>query len=80
MQVYQFENLPNLLVNDDKRLERFKSSIIKDIKYETRLEIDNYSFKLSENTLFLSIEIPKNLEEITYCALHNLHGAKQILK
>lgn len=80
MQVYQFENLPNLLINDDKRLERFKSSIIKDIKYETGSAIDNYSFKLFENILFLSIEIPKNLEEITYCALHNLHGAKQILK
>jgi len=73
---YQFKDLPNLLITNESRLDKFKSGIIKDIKYEGGFEAKDYQFILDGNVLNLSVQLPADSVDIVTCALINLHDAR----
>lgn len=78
--IYQFKHLPKFLIEDEKKLSTWKKGVLMDIQYEGGFPAEEYHFKLNGNTMILSVELPRDKEELITCALHNLHGAGQIFR
>ena len=76
--IYQFSNLPSLLILNESKLDTFKSGILKDIQYESGFKVDDYRFTLIGNRMLLSIELPLEKVNLITCALRNLQGAEQL--
>lgn len=81
---YKFKYMPSKMFTDEKRLETWKKGIIKDIFYEGNHEIENdlidpkWLELPEETTIWLTVSLFEDREEIITCALHNLHGAQRL--